>query len=245
MKKYDLIITITVIFALSVLIVMFVFVSLSQGEKIELQWDYNDPQEPDGFRIYSRTTGGQYDYNSALPTIEYPDGNIPPEVRAVTVDLPGEQNAAVKYEFVARAYVVDLNSDDSNQVDYIVVRIPPPKPIDLTGEFNRRESLIHIEWTQPQDDYITNHWRVYYKLSEQEASEYTELGLIRKDNPLQLTTSFNVVGQGEHKSVDFVVVAYRRSGAWSGNSQTLTIDVDRRQPGPVENLRINIEIPVV
>ena len=226
------------------IVLMLIFPAIVMAERIQLQWDHSGDPAADGFHIFSRTAGGQYDYDSPMETIEYPDGNIPSDVRAVTIDLDGEPDAVLKYEFVARAFITDQTSDDSNQVDYTVVRIPPPKPIDLSGNFDKDQGLIHIEWTQPADDYATNHWRVYFKLAEQPPEEFTELGLIKRDNPLELTAEFNIVAQGEQKDVDFVVVAYRRSGTWSGNSQTLTVNVDRRQVGPVENLRINIEIPV-
>lgn len=235
----------SIIFIWFFLMAFLFFTASARSENITLQWDHSGDPVADGFHIFSRIAGGQYDYNSPMETIEYPDGNIPADVRAVTIELEGEPDNILKYEFVARAFVTDLNSEDSNQVDYTVVRIPPPKALNLSGEFDRQNSIIKIQWDQPQDDYLVNHWRVYYKDSDQGPESYSELGLIRKDNPLELTTEFNIVENGEQKNIDFVVVSYRRSGVWSGNSQTLTLNIDRRIVSPVENLRINIEIPVI
>lgn len=232
-----------VVMKYKVVVLLLMFPMLVYAEKIGLQWDY-EGVEPDGFRIYQRVAGSQYDYSSPLPTVEFPDGNITPETRQVTIDLPGLENDVVKYEFVARSYLNDEVSENSNQVDYTVVRVPPAKAIDLSGVFNRQESVIKISWSQPSDEYSVNHWRVYYKLSSAPTSDYTELGLIVRDNPLELTTEFNIIEIGTRESVDFVVVSYRRNGTYSGNSETLTLDIDRRQLGPVQNLRINIEIPV-
>lgn len=218
--------------------ILALFFLIARAEKIQLQWDYEGDVVPDGFRIFQKLPGAEYDFDAWI-------AEVPGDTRDVTIDLQGEAGAALKYEFVARAFILDKKGPLSNEVNYTVVRIAPPVPIDLSGDFDGENGLIHIAWTQPADDYDTHHWRVYYRSHDEPESDYTELGLIRRDNPLELTTEFNIVAQGERKAIDFVVIAYRRSGTFSGNSVPLTIDVDRREVGEIKNLRINIEIPVI
>lgn len=228
---------------LIIIILLLIMPTFAHAEKIRLEWDApgDENAKPDGYFIFQRVAGEEYDYNNPVKTDEYPDGKIPSDVFFIELDVPGVDLAATKYEWVARTIVEDDTSPNSNQVDYTVVKIPPLVPIDLSGSFERDSSIIRIAWTQPEDDYMTHHWRVYYKVGEE---EFTELGLVKKDQPLEFTSEFNVVQAGERKDVSFVVVAYRRSGVFSGNSQEIVIDVDRRTAEPV-NLRINIEIPVI
>ena len=213
------------------------FTARVRADVINLQWDYSAEENPDGFRIYQRIIGEEYDYNTPLLSVSG-------DQRSVKFDIAGEPNAAIKYEFVARAYIDSDQSADSNQVTYQIVRIKPPIPIDLSGEFDRQNSMIKIGWSQPSDDYEVAFWRVFFRLHGTE-DEYTELGIVRKDMPLEITAQFNIVEIGSRAEVDFTIVSYRINGTYSGNSQILTIDVDRRKIGEVHNLRINIEIPVI
>lgn len=219
-------------------IMIFLFLTARvRADVITLQWDYSAEENPDGFRIYQRVVGEEYDYNTPLLSVAG-------DQRSVQFDLAGEPDAAIKYEFVAKAFLKDEQSDDSNPVEYTVVRVAPPVPIDLIGEFDRENSVIKIAWSQPTDEYDVDHWRVYFRMTGSE-DEYSEIGIVRKDNPLEITATFNAVSIGERANIDFVVIAYRRNETYSGNSQIITIDVDRRRLGVPQNLRINIEIPVI
>lgn len=231
----------SIIIAWGLLVALFTLAA--RAETIRLEWDAPAAEHaaPDGYYIYQRKAGEEYDYTAPVTTEQYPDGRIPADVFQLDIDVPGEDGAAQKYEWVARTIVGEQESPNSNQVDYTVVRIPPLVPIDLSGSYDRDVSVIRIVWDQPQDDYITHHWRIYYRVGD---DEFTELGLVRKDQALEFTSEFNVVQPGEQKDVAFVVVAYRRSGVFSANSQEISVDVDRRTAEPV-NLRINVEIPVL
>lgn len=218
--------------------IIFFLVATTRAEKVELQWDY-DGAPADGFHIYFKADG---EYADPAPTIEYPDGNIPPNVRQVTVDLPVVDGDATNYVFIARTFLADELSEPSNKVFYTVVGIPPLIPTAIIGSYDKAQSIIHVAWEQPQDDYDTHHWRVYARLQGEQ--DFEEIGLIRKDQGLELTTGFNLVPAGAQEQCEFVVVSYRRSGVYSANSDILLLDIDRRMVDPVKNLRINIEIPV-
>ncbi len=80
---------------------------------IWVRWDANDPA-PEGYRIYHRKGVQPYDYSSS-----FWDGT------STTCELTGLEEG-VTHHFVVRAYVDDLESADSDEVDYT-----PPKPPNL------------------------------------------------------------------------------------------------------------------
>ena len=250
MKWFYVIWVLCLAFFLLLMFVLFCFPNYARSERIQLEWD--PVENADGYRIFMAprlqredgSWGHEYDYSAPIIPEGRVTGDIPQEVNQVIVDLPEIPDIEQKYMFVARAFRGDEESVDSNETAYKVNCITPPRPIELVGGFDKDNSMIRIAWSQPDDGYVVHHWRVYFRLSEED--DFVELGLLRKDNPLEITTEFNVVPDGEQRTVQFVVVAYRRSGTFSANSAVLDVDVDRRGPiGPIQNLRINIEIPVI
>lgn len=219
------------------MVVLFL-VATSKAENVQLQWDY-DGGPADGFHIYLKTDG---DYTDPAATIEYPDGNIPIDIRQVTIDLPVIDGEITNFVFIARTFKSTELSEPSNKVFYSVIGIPPLIPTTLEGDYDKEQSIIHVSWEQPQDEYPTHHWRVYARISGE--NDFKEIGLIRQEEGLELTTDFDLVPVGEQHTCEFVVIAYRRSGVFSSNSEILSLDIDRRQIDPVKNLKLNIQIPV-
>lgn len=226
---------------------MFVLVVDIEAEEITLTWDMPE-QQIDGVRIFQtvpvQDENGQwvntYDYALPVSTPIYVDGNIPPEVNEVTIDLPGRTNQITKYCFVARAFLAGEESADSNEVDYKVNLIPPVAPIELSGSYEKDEQLINLSWQQPQDDWAISHWVVYSKLPE---GEFTELGRVDHGQELTLTQPL-VAPVGQRTNMSFAVVAFRSSGIYSSNSNELEIDIDRREVPPINNLQIKVQIPL-
>ena len=225
------------------------FIMAARAEKITLQWDSVDGV--DGYYIFQTIRAGnppthEFDYENPVTNTEYPDGKIPQDVTQITIDLPGVQDADTKYIFVARAFKDDLQSENSNEVAYVVSLIPPFAAVELTGGYDKDAGLINLNWQQPggEPDYRqpVSHWIVYYRI---DGGEWTAIGRIDTGNDLQLEAPFSAVAEGEQAQVEFTIVTYRRSGIYSENSNILTIDVDRRNVPPIQNLRINIEIPVL
>lgn len=212
--------------------------SPSIAEEIILEWD--SPKSPvDGIRIFQRTAYPDDTYDFERPVAE-----VGPNETSVRIDVPGEPDKVLKYLWVARAFIADFESDNSNEVDYKVVNTIPPQPVELTGYYDSNNSIVYLSWKQPEDTHPVWYWKVFYRV---DSVGFIELGQVNKDAELELISSFDVVPDGEFKEVDFVVVAFRRSGVFSENSETLNIRVDRRDQiivPPVDNLRIEIEIPV-
>jgi hypothetical protein len=213
-----------------------------QGEEIKLAWDYQSGI--DGYRCFQKTAYAtdKYDYFNPVKPKNYPDGNIPQQVTDITVDLPGEPLKVLKYLFVCRAFKGSVESADSNEVGYKVVNTVPPTPINLSGSYDDDNQMINLTWEQPQDNHIIYKWIVYYRLSEN--TDFTDLGIVNYNHELTLSTPFYVVPKGDKKTVIFTVVAFRRSGVYSDNSGELSIEIDRGIVGPVQNLKIDIDIPV-
>lgn len=219
--------------------------SIAQAEKIRLEWDYPADAVIDGFKLFQTTpaknSAGQWieEFNYTTPLI----GDISPDARFVDVDPPGEPDKVVKYIYEIRAFKGANESESSNRASYKVVNIIPTPPISLTGEYKYDESVITLSWQQPADGYDVFRWVVYYRMDTD--IEFTKLGSIDQGQVLSMVKPFDVVPAGESRVVYFTVVAFRRSGVYSGNSQEFAITIDRQGP-PVTpgNLKININIPV-
>lgn len=238
-----------IIFIWFFLMAFLFFTASAKSENITLQWD--PVADVDGYYLYQTIRAGdppehQFDYNSPVITSQYPDGKIPQDTTSLTVDLPGVDNADTKYMFVARAFRGDLQSENSNEVFYVVSLVPPFAAAELTGNYDKEAGLISLSWQQPGGEpewrQPVSHWIVYFRIGD---GGWTPIGRIDTGNELTLEAPFSAVADGERADVQFTIVTYRRSGIYSENSAVLTIDVDRKGVPPIQNLRINIEIPVV
>jgi hypothetical protein len=116
--------------------------TFSLAAQVTLSWDPNFPS-PDGYMVYHRIEGGQYNYNApAWPA----DGNDHAETTCTIENL----TEGTTYYFVVRAYVDGASSGDSNEV---MLQIPSTKSIYHTitvsssgnGRVRPEESSIRID----------------------------------------------------------------------------------------------------
>lgn len=102
----------------TVFILTLIFAAVAQAS-VTLEWDANDPS-PEGYRLFRKVDGGQYDYASPLETItsgtRFVDENI---------------EAGETYYYVVRAYEGANESGDSNEVTYTA---PVEEPDVTTGD---------------------------------------------------------------------------------------------------------------
>lgn len=85
--------------------------SLTLAAEVTLAWDANDPA-PDGYRVFARIDGQDYDYTSPV----WPGtGDDPTQTSCVLKGLA----EGTSYYFVVRAYAGSEESGDSNEVNYI------------------------------------------------------------------------------------------------------------------------------
>lgn len=230
-------------FSLLISIVCVVIItSFSSAEVITLEWDA--VEGVDGYYLYQSQKDSTFHYDIPVTTEEYSDGKIPQSVTRLSIDLSGYEGADTRYRFVARSFKGEDTSEDSNEVEYYVSLVTPPSAISLEGSYNKEDGLVNISWEQPEEDVAwrsINHWIVYYRIDD---GDWEPIGRINSDHELSMEAPFSAVEEGESKAVEFTIVSYRRSGVYSANSGVLTIDIDREEVPPIQNLRIRIDIPV-
>lgn len=97
------------LFIVALLFFLFFFVTKPRAvmaDEVTLSWDAND-STPDGYLIYQRIDGSEYDYTTAVcDTVE-------------TTCTISDLSPGIQYYFVARAYVGENTSADSNEVGYV------------------------------------------------------------------------------------------------------------------------------
>ena len=237
---------IVLLWAVIAILSLFVVV---RGEKITLQWDPVDGV--DGYYIYQTIRAGsppehQFNYDQPVTNELYPNGKIPQDVTQITIDLLGVEDADTKYMFTARAFRGDEKSENSNEVSYVVSLIPPFAAVELVGGYDKDAGLINLSWQQPggEPEYRqpVSHWIVYCR--ERGAEEWKAIGRINSDHELSIEAPISAIMTGDKATLEFTIVSYRRSGVFSQNSDILSIEVDMRDVPPIQNLRLNIEIPI-
>ena len=109
--------TVIIIFGivLYLLILFFFTARAAHAANITLAWDANAPA-PEGYLVFMRVDGQSYDYSKPSCKTDQTTCTIIGLVPATT------------YFFVARAYVAEDQSGDSNEVDY---KPPLAAPINL------------------------------------------------------------------------------------------------------------------
>jgi hypothetical protein len=224
-----------------VIIILFLvlFPLICFAEKIRLEWDPPTDQNITGVKVFQKTAkdGDNYDFSAPVAIVDL-------NTNFADIEISGEPNAVLKYLWVVRAYRDIYESDNSNEVDYKVVRIAPISPAALQGNYDPEKGAITLSWIQPDDPYPIYKWVVYYRISESDS--WIELGSIDSAQDLTLTKAFDAVPDGTKKTVFFSVTAFRRSLTYSTDNAMIGVEIDRLGDNvpPIQNLRININIPV-
>ncbi len=109
--------------------------------QVTLQWDANDPS-PAGYRLYQRTSGQSYDYNSPVWS-----GTL------TTAALDGLLEGTTYY-YVVRAYSGSDESGDSNEVQFTPVVIIVDSDGDGIDDVSDAFPNDPSEWSDPDADGI-------------------------------------------------------------------------------------------
>lgn len=120
-KMRDRFLKIAVILFLIACLVL-VFIYTARAAEVMLKWDANDPT-PDGYRIFQRVAGADYDYTT--PVCDTQETQC-----TVNALIP-----ATLYYFVARAYMGEDESGDSNEVNF-KGSVPVPQNLTVQVELS-------------------------------------------------------------------------------------------------------------
>lgn len=218
------------------------------ADQFTFAWDYDDGTVVEGFRLFSGnmgqnadgTWGGQY---GDTPLID----NIAPDLREITAIQNGWAGASKKFCFVLRAFKGDKVSENSNEVCATINNTALQRPQNVLGSWDHDNSVVVIQWNQPDLD-RAKYWQIFYKFTDE--SEYRLLGRLDKaGNPdLVLEKEISDVPAGEARECVFVVVAYKDSEVYSPDSEEIPVTIDRSGdettiPAP-NNFRISVTIGV-
>lgn len=117
-------IAIIALFVSIIVIFMIMYCRFANAADITLQWDYPDDSKVDGFIVFMRTVGVDYDYNTPLI-------KTGPTARAAKVSVKENPGEITSYFFVARAFRADRQSDNSNECETKIDLAPIEKPKDF------------------------------------------------------------------------------------------------------------------
>lgn len=228
---------------LAIVLLIVLLPSLVLAKTVKLTWDKIDNVE--GVRVYhaKRYYVEEAGENQSFWDYDTPICEVAIDVNECEYDLIGIDGRKVKYLFIARSFIGDKESENSNEVEYVYDLFPPPAPTDLIGDYDKTTKIVTLGWSQPNEQWNeVKLWRVYYRIED---GEYIELGVVDDESNLVLSAPFDVAPKGVVTNVEFVVVAYRDSGKFSENSLPFTITIDRTDEivvTPVKNLKIEIPL---
>ena len=101
------------------------------GERsLEFEWEQVIGEEFTGWKVFMSETAGNYNYTAPFATILYDGNDIGTYTTEQTVTVLFG-TVVTKY-FVLRAYNVNGDSDDSNEVNTIIDMTVPSAPFSLT-----------------------------------------------------------------------------------------------------------------
>lgn len=212
--------------------------------EVTLAWDANTETDLAGYNIYYDTDASGEPYDGT--GIDQGDSRIPvpladlDDPAAPTIKLTGLVDGT--YRFAATAY--DSNGNESgfsNEVEYTVDERAPDAPANLTAAYDPVAKTVSLAWQQGGSVPV-DHWIVFFR--EAGATEWVELDSVEYSETPTLITPMTAVAEGEHKLIEWTVVAFRDSGQNSPDAEITSTDIDRQPPEPPV-LTIQAVVPVI
>lgn len=199
---------------------------------IGLEWDANSEEYLAGYRAYiGDSEGGPY--------AEFADITEPTVTVNHTYTVP-DGVVTTKY-FVVTAY---SNHDPirisgySNEVFMISDFAPIEAPVEFVATLDGDDVLF--TWRQNDIERVKE-WRLFVKSAA--APEFTELTVIPYSGTpgeQYSTVQTMTVPAGEMVTYTFALVSFTPTGVFSANSAEASVTIDKRELGPVYNLRITV-----
>ena len=126
------------------ILMFFLFITNVYAAQVTLQWDANEVT-PDGYKIFQRTSGGDYDYS-----------NPAWQGTALTTTISNLDDNTTYY-YVARAYKGTDESGDSNEVKFVSGGIQRVLQLSFT-ENTTWSKKTNIEYFGTTNNEITISW---------------------------------------------------------------------------------------
>lgn len=213
----------------------FSFSSFAGEVTVTLEWDANTEENLGGYGAYVSDVSGEY-----TEANKFADILVGTETVDYIYDAP-DGEATTKY-FVVDAHsnaTPPLCSGKSNEVNWTYDFLPIVAATELVAALEGDD--ITFTWTQVDIERVKE-WKLYIK---EEGGEFFELALIEytgQAGPQYSTTETMSVPEGEMKTFTFSLVTFTPTGVFSGNSNEVSITIDKRIPVPVYNLTIKVKV---
>lgn len=199
---------------------------------ITFAWDPNSPA-PDGYRFFNRKAGDNYNYAQGAEAWKGPETQI-------TLDFQcAEGQECVTYH-VVRAYVLNDESGDSNEVSYTFDGVKPDAPGAFTAAYDKATKQITFTWSQTNQAKIER-WVFFMKDNDDSSSTYKAVASVNGDTaPVDLTyqTALDLPAKLNH--VQFTAVAFNKSSVWGDEATPVVLEINLAPPLPNNTLRINV-----
>lgn len=215
----------------------------ADAAEVTLAWDENTDDRLSGYKIYYDTDGAGPPYDGegidqGASPIDISMDDLD-DVTAPQIKLTGLPDGA--YQFAATAYDGSGNeSGYSNEVAYTVDQRLPDAPIELMASYNPKTNMLSLSWKQA-GDVPTDFWKIYYR--EKGQTDWIELDEVKYSEAPSLTKALTAVSVGEHKIIEFTVVAFRAQGQNSEDAAVASVEIDRKPPPPpVLTIRVNVPV---
>lgn len=199
---------------------------------ITLEWDANSEDYLAGYRGYVADVAGG-------PYVEFADIPAP----TVTVDYiytAPDGQATTKF-FVVTAYsnqVPPLESGYSNEVFMIYDFAPIVSATEFTAALDGGN--IDFTWKQGDIERVKR-WKLFFKsVAENEFEELAVIPYSGTPGEQYSTTQSISAPDGEMTTFTFALVTFNTFGVFSPNSVEASVTIDKRELGPVYNLRIAV-----
>ena len=198
---------------------------------IGLEWDANVETYLAGYKAYVADAAGG-------PYTEFSDIKEPTTEVDYVYDAP-DGVATTKY-FVVTAYreAPFLESGNSNEVFMVYDFAPIEAATELGATLDG--DVISFVWKQGDIERVEK-WVLFVK---EGGAEFTELATIEytgTPGDQYSTTETMTVPDGEVKTFTFALVTFNPRGVFSGNSNEVSVTIDKRDLVPVYNLRLTIK----